>query len=243
MRMTVTYGLIASDGRKGGIMATATQSALTQRPDTQKRSASHHFADSHRQNFAGPREEATLVLAAKGDDARAFEVLIERYQRRILRIARRFTNTREDAEDIVQQSFQKAFVYLRTFKGKSSFSTWLTRIAINEALMWLRRARRLREVSIDDLSANHDTAPRPEIRDLRAGPEAAFLQNERSRILFAAMDTLTPGTRTAVELRVLNDLSAEEAARVMGLSVGAVEGRIFHARKRLRQALKRVRFR
>ncbi len=85
--------------------------------------------------FAGQDEEAALVLAAKRGDGQAFEILIERYQKRILAVARRFTRIREDAEDVVQQSLQKAFVHLHKFEGKSSFSTWLTRIAINEALM------------------------------------------------------------------------------------------------------------
>jgi len=221
-------------------MATATQSALIQGLDTEKRSrASRQFADARRQRIACPDEEAALVLAAKRGDGRAFEILIERYQRRILAVARRFTRIREDAEDVVQQSFQKAFVHLHKFEGKSSFSTWLTRIAINEALMSLRRGRGLREVSIDDLSGNEETALKLEIPDSRAGPESAFFQDERSRILFAAMNKLTPGQRTAIELRELAELSTEEAARVMGLSVEAVKARVFHGRRKLRQVLKR----
>jgi len=194
---------------------------------------------AQRQNTAGQDEEATLVLAAKSGDGHAFEILIERYQIRILAIARRFTRIREDAEDIVQQSFQKAFVHLHKFEGKSSFSTWLTRIAINEALMLLRRGRSLRELSINDLSGNEETALGLEIPDSRAGPESAFLQGERSRILSAAMDKLAPGIRKAIELRELGELSTKEAARVMGLSVEAVKGRVFHGRRKLHQVLKR----
>jgi RNA polymerase sigma-70 factor (ECF subfamily) len=189
--------------------------------------------------FAGQDEEAALVLAAKRGDGQAFEILIKRYQKKILAIARRFTRIREDAEDVVQQSLQKAFVHLHKFEGKSSFSTWLTRIAINEALMLLRRGRVLREVSIDDLSGNEETALGLEIPDSRAGPESTFLQGERNRILFEAMDKLTPGIRTAIELRELGELSTEEAARVMGLSVEAVKGRVFHGRRKLHQVLKR----
>ncbi len=221
-------------------MATATQLALTQELDTKiQNPASRQFADAERQNIAGQDEEATLVLAAKSGDGHAFEILIERYQIRILAIARRFTRIREDAEDIVQQSFQKAFVHLHKFEGKSSFSTWLTRIAINEALMLLRRGRSLRELSINDLSGNEETALGLEIPDSRAGPESAFLQGERSRILSAAMDKLAPGIRKAIELRELGELSTKEAARVMGLSVEAVKGRVFHGRRKLHQVLKR----
>jgi RNA polymerase sigma-70 factor (ECF subfamily) len=154
-------------------------------------------------------------------------------------VARRFSRVREDAEDIVQQSFQKAFVHLHRFEEKSSFSTWLTRIAINEALMLLRRGRGLREVSIHDLRGDEETTLRLEMRDSRAGPESVFLQDERSRILSAAMDELTPRTRTAIELRELRELSTEEAARVLGLSVGAVKARVFHGRRKLRRLLKR----
>jgi RNA polymerase sigma-70 factor (ECF subfamily) len=183
-------------------------------------------------------QDSVLVLAAKSGDGRAFEILIERYQRKILAVARRFSHVREDAEDIVQQSFQKAFVHLHKFKGKSSFSTWLTRIAINEALMLQRRGRRLREVSIDDLSGSEETALRLEIRDSRADPESALLQDERSRMLCAAINKLTPRTRTAIELRELRELSSEEAARVIGLSVGGLKGRVFNGRRKLRRLLK-----
>src|SRR6266852_6568666 len=140
------------------MMATAKQLTLLQGLDIEKRScASRQFANAQQRKIAGQDEEAALVLAAKRGDGHAFEILIERYQRRILAVARRFTRIREDAEDIVQQSFQKAFVHLHKFEEKSSFSTWLMRIAINEALMWLRRGHGLREVSIDDLSGNEES--------------------------------------------------------------------------------------
>ncbi len=222
------------------MMATAKQLTLVQDLDIERRRcASRQYANAQRRNILGRNEEVALVLAAKSGDAHAFEILIKRYQRSILVIARRFTRIQEDAEDIVQQSFQKAFVHLHQFEEKSCFSTWLTRIAINEALMLLRRGRGLREVSIDDLSGDEETTLRLEMRDSRAGPETAFLQDERSRILSAAMDKLTPRTRTAIERRELRELSTQEAARVMGLSVGAVKARVFQGRKRLSRVLKR----
>src|SRR5258708_2582594 len=221
-------------------MATAKQSVPIEELDIEtRRCASHQFVNAQRQNIAGQDDEAALVLAAKRGDGHAFEILIKHYQRRILAVARRLARIREDAEDIVQQSFQKAFVHLHKFEGKSSFSTWLTRIVINEALMWLRRGRGLREVSIDDLSGNEEIAVRLEMPDSRACPESAFLQDERSRILSAARDSLTQVTRRVIELRELGELSAREAAGVMGLSVGAVKARVFHGRKRLSQVLKR----
>jgi RNA polymerase sigma-70 factor (ECF subfamily) len=194
-------------------------------------------ADVQRQSLAS--QDAALVVAAKSGDGYAFEILIERYQRRILAVARRFTRIREDAEDIVQQSFQKAFVHLHKFEGRASFSTWLTRIAINEALMMLRRSRGVREVSIDHLDGKEESALRLEMRDSRPGPESLFLRSEQNRVLSAALNELTPKIRKAIELRELGELSLEEAARVMGLSVGAVKARVFHGRRKLHQVLKR----
>ena len=221
-------------------MATATQLALIKKVDTKMQShASRQFADARRPSIAGQDEEAVLVLAAKNGDAQAFEILIKRCQRRTLAVALRFTRIREDAEDVVQQSFQKAFVCLHKFEGKSSFSTWLTRIAINQALMSLRSSRGHREVSINDLSGNEEAALGLEMPDSRAGPESAFLQGERNRILSEAMDKLPPGMRTAIELRELRELSTKEAARVMGLSVSAVKARVFYGRRKLHHVLKR----
>jgi RNA polymerase sigma-70 factor (ECF subfamily) len=125
-------------------------------------------------------EDAALVAAAKKGHAQAFETLVRRYQREILVVALRFTHLRQDAEDIVQQSFHKAFVHLRKFKGKSSFSTWLTRIAINEGLMLQRRRRGLSEVSIDDSSRSEETSFELEIPDPAPGPENSRLQPEQN---------------------------------------------------------------
>ena len=219
-------------------MATATQLALIKKVDTKMQShASRQFADA-RPSIADQDEEAVLVLAAKNGDAQAFEILIKRCQRRTLAVALRFTRIREDAEDVVQQSFQKAFVCLHKFEGKSSFSTWLTRIAINQALMSLRSSRGHREVSINDLT-REETRSALEIPDSREGPESVFLRDERSRILFAALNKLKPGIRTAIELRELGELSTKEAARVMGLTVSALKVRVFHGRRKLHQILKR----
>src|SRR5438034_10319366 len=117
-------------------------------------------------SFDPGTEDVALVAAAKNGDAQAFEALVERHQSRIRAIASRFTRVSEDAEDIAQQSFQKAFIHLRQFEGNSAFSTWLTRIAINEALMWLRRKRASREEigrasCRETVSTRRAAAPRP----------------------------------------------------------------------------------
>jgi RNA polymerase sigma-70 factor (ECF subfamily) len=183
--------------------------------------------------------DLTLVAAAKGGNLQAFEVLVQRHEQRVFFFARRMTRVREDAEDIVQQAFQKAFVHLHRFEGKSSFSTWLTRIAINEALMLLRKGRGLREVSIDDVTGNEETPVGLDIPDSGPSPESSYSQREREKILSSSLNRLSPRTRRAIQLRELDGRSTEETARIMGISVGAVKARVFHGRRKLRDALKR----
>jgi len=182
--------------------------------------------------------DMTLVAAAKNENREAFEILVERHARRVFFAARRMTRTREDAEDVAQQSFQKAFIHLRQFEGKSSFSTWLTRIAINEALILLRKSRGLREVLINDLTEGEETLFALEISDSGPNPEDSYSQRERQRILFLALNELPHGMRKAIQLRELGERSTEETARIMGISAGAVKTRLFHGRRKLRERLK-----
>jgi RNA polymerase sigma-70 factor (ECF subfamily) len=186
-----------------------------------------------------PERDAALVAAAKTGDGRAFELLVRRNEGKIFSLAQRMTRNREDAEDVVQQSFQKAFINLKKFEGHSLFSTWLTRIAINEALMLLRRKRGSREVPIAESSTEDGAALPLDFPDSGPNPEDSCLQREQERILCAAVNELKPGLRKAIELRELGELSTGETAQVMGLSVGAVKARVFHGRRKLRQTLKR----
>ena len=183
--------------------------------------------------------EEQLVAAAKGGDEGAFETLFNRHQRRIFALAFRYTRVREDAEDIVQQTFQKAFVHLQTFEGKSSLATWLTRIAINQALMLLRSRRGLREVLIVDSSGDEEATPTLGLADANPDPEASYLQREKTQILSAAMRQLRPGMRRAIELRELGELSNRDTAARLGVSIAAVKARVFHARRKLAAALRR----
>ena len=184
-------------------------------------------------------DDAALVTAAASGSNEAFEVLVRRHQARILSVAWRFTRNREDAEDITQQTLQKAFAHFRQFEGNSSFSTWLTRIAMNEALMWLRRKRVSSEMPIQESKTNNETTQVLDFPDSGPNPEDSCLQRERKRILSAAINELGPGMRTAIQLRGIGELSTEETAHVMGISVESVKGRVFHARKKLREILKR----
>jgi RNA polymerase sigma-70 factor (ECF subfamily) len=189
-------------------------------------------------NLAGT-EDMVLVAAAKSGSSHAFEVLVKRHARRILRAAQRVTGNREDAEDIVQQSFQKAFVHLQEFEGRSSFSTWLTRIAINEALMCLRTNDRTSAVSIDELITGEGAAFALEVPDLGPSPERSYSQQERKRILSLAINQLTPGIRTAIQLCELDERSLKESAQMMGVSVAAAKSRVLRGRRKLRETLKR----
>lgn len=184
-------------------------------------------------------EDAALVATAKRGDGRAFEILVGRHQARIRAIALRFTRVAEDAEDIAQQSFQKAFTHLQQFEGNSAFSTWLTRITINEALMWLRKKRFALEVPIEEPSTENGITLAPEFPDPGPSPEDSYMQRERKQILLGAMNKLTPGMRTAIELRHISELSTDETAGIMKVSAGAVKARIFHARRKLRVLLTR----
>ena len=191
-------------------------------------------------SFSPPEGEEALVIAAKNGNDHAFETLVKRYRRRMLTVALRLTRVQEDAEDVTQQCFQKAFAHLHKFEGKSSFSTWLTRITINEALMLLRRGRRHHELSIDEDTLDSQGAASPlEIPDSNPNPETSYLQREEARILSAAKGKLRPGLRKAIELRDLGELSTEETARRMGLSISATKSTVSRGRRKLREALKR----
>jgi RNA polymerase sigma-70 factor, ECF subfamily len=179
--------------------------------------------------------DSTLLVAAKKGEGRAFECLMSRYQARIFAVAFRITRNREDAQDVVQQSFHKAFLHLDTFQGNASFSSWLTRIAINEALIYLRRKRALSENSLEGMKSDAETFPM-EIPDKGQGPAEIFEQNERKRILSRAVGRLSLESRTALLLR-LEERSIEEAAEIVGVGSATLKARLFRAREKLRVLL------
>jgi RNA polymerase sigma-70 factor, ECF subfamily len=187
----------------------------------------------------GEMNDVSLVAAAKSGDGSAFEILIERHQRQIFFTALRITGNREDAQDIVQQSLQKAFVHLSEFEGRSSFSTWLTRITLNEALMLKRSARRSREVPLDDSDPTSETKVAMETPDTRPNPECGYSQHERKELLLSAMNGLNPGIRKALLICDIDERSTKETAEILGLSVSAVKSRVNRGRRALRSRLKR----
>jgi RNA polymerase sigma-70 factor (ECF subfamily) len=183
------------------------------------------------------RDEYALLLAAKMGDSNAFEILCKQSANKVFHLARRIMRNNEDAEDVVQESFQQAFIHLNRFNGDSRFSTWLSRIAINAALMKLRKKQHVRGVSLDESSGTEESSSRLDLEDQALNPEQLYAQKERQRILFEAIDELTPGMRKAIELRELGERSTEETAQIMGISVTAVKARVFHGRRKLRERL------
>jgi RNA polymerase sigma-70 factor, ECF subfamily len=183
-------------------------------------------------------DEPALVAAAKAGDLTAFETLVNRYERKIFRLTHNITQNKEDAEDAMQEAFLKAFEHLGEFQGNSRFYTWLVRIAVNQALMKLRR-RRPNQISLDEeVDTGEDMIPR-EIEDWGPSPEDRYEQTELGEILSKAIGELEPSFRIVFQLRDIEELSTEETAETMGLSVPAVKSRLLRARLKLRQKLNR----
>jgi RNA polymerase sigma-70 factor (ECF subfamily) len=182
-------------------------------------------------------DEMSLVQAARKGDVGAFEELIRRYDRNVFRIAQHITQNREDAEDVVQDAFLKAYQNLNQFQGQSKFYTWLVRIAVNEALMRLRRRRTAQFVSLDeDIETEEDFVPR-EVADWSPNPEQMYSQEELRDILSRTIQGLPPGFRTVFVLRDVEGLSTEETAETLNLSIPAVKSRLLRARLQLRERL------
>jgi RNA polymerase sigma factor (sigma-70 family) len=182
--------------------------------------------------------EASLVSAAKSGQRAAFGELCERHAKRILHTALRVTRCLEDAEDAVQDSFLSAFVHLESFDGRSSFATWLTRIAINAALMKLRKNRGSREIPMDESIGAGEVLTLFEPADTRPDPEERFAQLERQRVVVGAVRRLRPALRKVIEIREFHEASMKETAQTLGLTVTAAKGRLFHARAALRKSLR-----
>jgi RNA polymerase sigma-70 factor, ECF subfamily len=173
-----------------------------------------------------------LVTAAKRGDAHAFENLVSRHKRRVFAVALRITKNREDSEDVAQESFHKAFLHLGGFQQESQFSTWLTRITLNEAFALLRRRRRIPEVpsATSDDTVNSVLGT---VVDQRPNPEESCWRRERADILTRAINRLGPTIRRTIVLREIEDLSIKETARMLDTSVSAVKSRVFRGRREL----------
>lgn len=185
-------------------------------------------------------EEQALVERARAGDAQAFTTLVNKYERKIFRLAKHITQNDEDAEDVLQESFLKAYSNLDTFQGQSKFYTWLVRIAVNESLMKLRKRKSDRTVSLDEPHETDEDTVTREIAVWDDDPEKKYSQEELRDILSKAVDGLKPGFRTVFVLRDIEELSTEETAEALGISVPAVKSRLLRARLQLREKLTRL---
>jgi RNA polymerase sigma-70 factor, ECF subfamily len=182
-------------------------------------------------------DDVTLVHGAKQDDMAAFEELVHRHTPLVFRMAMHILRSREDAEDVVQDTFLKAWQNLQRFEERARFSTWLTRIALNTALMKLRSLR-LTPVSLDS-DADENVTWGDKVADWKPNPEELYSQTELREILQRALRTLPHGYRVVFLLRDVEGVSLAETAEMLGLTVPNVKARLFRARLKLREQLSR----
>jgi RNA polymerase sigma factor (sigma-70 family) len=180
-------------------------------------------------------DEFLVVLAQNGAHW-AYVELCERYRNLVFHVVQQITKNRYDTEDVVQDALMRAFIHIRTFNGRSAFSTWLKRIAINSALMLLRKRRCHQEDSLDD---DRDTDQRSllEIVEPSHNPEEHYIRIERQLRIRQAIRRLSPNLRKVAEIRQSQDVSIKEIAMIAGLSVSATKSRLSRARLALRQSL------
>ena len=200
---------------------------------------SHSFAHSPKQGIvkclvvedSQTTREKRQVVAAQRGSREAFGELCQPWTKVVLQKVQRITRNREDAEDALQDSFLRAFVHIQDFDGRSKFSTWLTRIAINSALMILRKRHPSAEFSLSD----EESQGVWEVSNQLPNPEILYAQRERESILLAAIENLGPRNRQVLELQ-LEEESLMETAQILDISVGAAKARLFHARAALRNS-------
>jgi RNA polymerase sigma-70 factor (ECF subfamily) len=184
-------------------------------------------------------DESALIAQSREGDAEAYGQLVRRYQSKIFRLAQHITQNREDAEDVLQETFLKAYEHLDQFQGNSKFYTWIVRIAVNQSLMKLRRRKNDKSVSMDDAI---DTGEDMIVREIAAwdeNPEERLSREEIGGILDSAIESLEPPYRSVFVLRDIEELSTEDTAEALGLSVPAVKSRLLRARLQLREKLTR----
>jgi RNA polymerase sigma-70 factor (ECF subfamily) len=179
-----------------------------------------------------------LVEMCRGGDSAAFDELMRRYQTPALKVAVSIVRDKEDAEDEVQNAFWKAYEHIHQFHQDAKFSTWLTRIVVNQCLMRLRRGRRAKFAFIDD-PQGADMLPAVELRDARQSPEQILGQAEVAEVLKHEIRRTPPLLRSVFLLRDVQQLPMPEVANVLGISVAAAKSRLLRARAELRNRMRR----
>ncbi len=183
----------------------------------------------------GPEDDRSLVELARRGDRDAFGTLVRRHQDRAFNLAYQVVRNREDALDVAQEAFARAFASLLAFKGEASFTTWLHRIVVNLAIDSLRRKQRSGTTVYDDTRAT----PEEQVAEPSAPDDpAAALETKQVRALIAqGIAQLPPAQRAVLILREIEGLSYEEISRTVGCNLGTVMSRLFYARRKLRQVM------
>jgi RNA polymerase sigma-70 factor, ECF subfamily len=185
------------------------------------------------------RDESALLASARAGDSAAFECLVMPHWNALLRITQRILRNREDAEDVVQTAFLDAFRNLNGFRGRSRFSSWLTRIAMNAALMRLRLARRKRETSLDEVTETAEARARFHPIETRLNPEQEYLSKERRVLLAKGLKKLRPLNVEILHFCNAQELSAKETGKILNVPVGTVKARLHRARTNLARHVRR----
>ena len=180
-------------------------------------------------------EDEGLVRETLAGNQASFQLLVERYQDRIFSLARHYTRNAVEVEDLVQDTFLKAFSRLDTFQGQSSFFTWLYRIGVNTILDGLKRRGRSPVRTVEDPEILATPGP-----TRISGPSADMEREEIARITHAVLDELPEIFRTVLVMREFEEMAYQDIAEVLGISIGTVESRLFRARGRFKEALERL---
>jgi RNA polymerase sigma-70 factor, ECF subfamily len=180
-------------------------------------------------------EDLALIARVLAGDRRAFEPLVRKHERRVFRVTLAVLGNVEDAEEAMQDAFVKAFRHLDQFRRESRFTTWLTRIAVNEALQ--KRQSRKETVSLDESRGVEETCAPRRFEPWRADPEKAYGRQELRQIIEAAIRALPAIYREAFVLRDIEEMTAEEAAEAVGITVPALKSRLLRARLMIRETL------
>jgi RNA polymerase sigma-70 factor (ECF subfamily) len=178
-----------------------------------------------------------LVSRAKSGDTEAFVALSKRHANKVFQATYRVTRNRQDAEDALQDALLNAFTHMKNFEGRSSFSTWLTRIAINSALMILRKKRNCSEIPIDGGDGLAGNLAAWELRSPMDDPESHYVRGERHQSLRKAIRQLPPAYREVIQLRQAKEHSVREIAQSLGITVPAVKSRLARAKSALRTSM------
>jgi len=187
----------------------------------------------------GALDEKKLLSSAKSGKGLAFDDLCKNHRKKILQTTYRITRNREDAEDALQDSLLRAFLHIQEFDGRSSFATWLTRIAINSSLMILRKKRATRQVWVENPAEVFGKVRNEQTDHRSVNPELLYARGEEGEILRGAIRDLRPSIRQVLELQQLQENSIKDTAKILGISPGTAKARLFHARIALRTSVRK----